>query len=97
MKRDLCTCGQTGAAGETAVEGAQCKMGIRTVSHTLEGHLAERLRLVSFHERVSESAVIEYALSRILIDEPQNELGRRLREAGATLRRKGRRAGSTTS
>ena len=81
----LCTCGQSRSA--IAVAAARdCPASIRTVSHTLEGHLAERLRFVAYRERVSESAVIEFALRGLLSDD--EELGPRMRDGGATLRRK---------
>ncbi len=83
VRRTLCSCGDDVKAVATA-----CPVSIRTVSHTIEGHLAERLRSVAYTERVSESAVIEFALRRLLLDEPQTELGRRMRDAGASLRRK---------
>ncbi len=69
----------------TPAEG--CSLGIRTVSHTLEGHLAEQLRYLAYRERVSESAVIEFAL-RGLLESGNERLGQRLRDGGATLRRK---------
>jgi hypothetical protein len=61
---------------------------ISTVSHTLETTVAERLRHFAFHERVSESAVIEYALREFFRTGDDAALGHRLREAGAALRRK---------
>lgn len=86
VRQVLCSCGQSSnAIGGTAVR--DCPASIRTVSHTLEGHLAERLRFVAYRERVSESAVIEFALRGLLISDDA-ELGSRMRDGGATLRRK---------
>jgi len=61
---------------------------IATVSHTLDADIAERLRYFAFRERISESAIIEFALRIFLDSRPEAELGDRLRAAGATLRRK---------
>lgn len=82
----LCSCGQSRSAIGVPASG-DCPASIRTVSHTLEGHLAERLRFVAYRERVSESAVIEFALRGLLISDDA-ELGSRMRDGGATLRRK---------
>ncbi len=62
---------------------------IATVSHTLHVEIAERLRHFAFRERISESAVIEFALRELFEGgEDDEKLGARLREAGAALRRK---------
>jgi len=61
---------------------------ISTVSHTLDADIAERLRYFAFRERISESAVIEFALRALLNSGAEPELGDRLRAAGAALRRK---------
>lgn len=61
---------------------------IATVSHTLDAEIAERLRFFAFRERISESAVIEYALRVFFETGDDAALGTRLREAGAALRRK---------
>ena len=62
---------------------------IATVSHTLHFEIAERLRHFAFRERISESAVIEFALRELFEGgEADAKLGARLREAGAALRRK---------
>ncbi len=61
---------------------------IATVSHTLDAEIAERLRHFAFHERISESAVIEFALRDLFAGGDDAALGARLRLAGAALRRK---------
>ncbi len=61
---------------------------IATVSHTLDAEVAERLRHFAFHERISESAVIEFALRELFATGDDVALGTRLRLAGAALRRK---------
>ncbi len=66
------------------------KSSIATVSHTLDSNVAERLRHFAFRERISESAVIEFALRSLFETDDEAELGRRLREAGAALRRRNR-------
>ncbi len=71
-----------GAAGK--------KASIATVSHTLDSNVAERLRHFAFRERISESAVIEFALRSLFESDDEAALGRRLREAGAALRRRNR-------
>jgi hypothetical protein len=86
LRQVLCDCSPGDSAH--ASQSAACSLSIRTVSHTLEGHLAERLRFVAYRERVSESAVIEFALRGLLSDDDDGELGSRMRNAGATLRRK---------
>jgi len=71
-----------GAAGK--------KASIATVSHTLDSTVAERLRHFAFRERISESAVIEFALRSLFESDDEAALGRRLRDAGAALRRRNR-------
>jgi len=66
------------------------KASIATVSHTLDSTIAERLRHFAFRERISESAVIEFALRSLFESGEEAELGLRLREAGAALRRRNR-------
>jgi hypothetical protein len=66
------------------------KASIATVSHTLDSTVAERLRHFAFRERISESAVIEFALRSLFESDDEEALGRRLREAGAALRRRSR-------
>jgi hypothetical protein len=61
---------------------------IATVSHTLDAEVAERLRHFAFRERISESAVIEFALRQLFAQGDNAMLGARLRESGAALRRK---------
>ena len=73
-----------GAVNETR----RAVIKISTVSHTLDTVLAEQLRYFAFRERISESAVIEYALRTFFDSGEEANLGDRLREAGAALRRK---------
>ncbi len=88
IRQILCDCG-VGRSDLTTQRGTvPCAVPIRTVSHTLEGHLAEQLRYVAYRERVSESAVIEFALRGLLVDGEDGQLGQRMRDGGATLRRK---------
>lgn len=87
MRRLLCDCDRDTATGSAPERESNCSAGIRTVSHTLDGHLAEKLRYMAFREKISESAVLEFALREVLIGDDQ-QLGQRMREAGATLRRK---------
>jgi hypothetical protein len=61
---------------------------VAKVSHTLEIGLAERLREFAFRERISESAVIEFALHRFFLSARDGALGVTLREGGAGKRRK---------
>ncbi|MBV8074706.1 MAG: hypothetical protein JO140_04680 [Candidatus Eremiobacteraeota bacterium] len=61
---------------------------VAKVSHTLEVDLAERLREFAFRERISESAVIEYALQRFFLSAREVTLGTSLRESGAGRRRR---------
>jgi hypothetical protein len=58
------------------------------VSHTLTCEIAERLRTFAFHQRFSESAVIEYALVRLFTGADDAALGAALRRTGAGRRRK---------
>jgi hypothetical protein len=68
--------------------GQAVRSSVAKVSHTLEVDLAERLREFAFHERVSESAVIEYALGRFFSSGKDATLGTALRTNGAGKRRK---------
>ena len=61
---------------------------IRTVSHTLESDLAQRLREFAFDTRVSESAVIEFALDAFFRSGDGQELASSLVAAGYGLRRR---------
>lgn len=61
---------------------------VAKVSHTLEVGLSERLREFAFRERISESAVIEYALIRFFLSGRDTALGVSLRDSGAGKRRK---------
>ncbi len=58
-----------------------------TRSHTLSADIQERLRTLAFRERISESAVVEFALLNLFI-EPEHELAKRLRAAGLRQRRR---------
>ncbi|GAC1568052.1 MAG: hypothetical protein NVS2B3_09580 [Vulcanimicrobiaceae bacterium] len=69
-------------------EPARAAVKISTVSHTLDTTVAEQLRHFAFRERISESAVIEYALRTFFASGNELTLGVRLRESGAALRRK---------
>ncbi|GAC1300195.1 MAG: hypothetical protein NVSMB19_06310 [Vulcanimicrobiaceae bacterium] len=73
-----------GSAGDFARKGLK----ISTVSHTLDAGVAEQLRHFAFRERISESAVIEFALRTFFSSGDDAALGKRLRDSGAALRRK---------
>jgi predicted transcriptional regulator len=62
---------------------------VAKVSHTLDTTLARRLETFAFFQRVSESAVIEHALSRFFeLSDKDDVLGEMLRKSGAGRRRK---------
>jgi predicted transcriptional regulator len=61
---------------------------VAKVSHTLSVSLADRLEEFAFRQRVSESAVIEYALNSFFSQANEDALGERLRESGAGRRRR---------
>jgi hypothetical protein len=85
----------TASDGKTAAPPVRRKTAvIATVSHTLDLEIAERLRHFAFRERMSESAVIEFALRALFESGDEALLGDRLREAGAALRRRNRLPGS---
>ncbi len=63
-------------------------LDLRTLSHTLEARLAERLQLFAFEARISESAVLEHAVRALLASGTDAELAARIRAAGFGLRRK---------
>ena len=68
----------------------------RTVSHTLDAIMADKLRKLAFVERVSESSVIELALNDLFSSEEDDaSRSTRIREGGYGLRRKPRYASST--
>lgn len=69
-------------------ESPKRSLKISTVSHTLEESIAERLRYFAFRERISESAVIEFALRVFFEEGDDTTLGQKLRAAGAALRRR---------
>lgn len=76
------------ASEPTAASAPQRSAKISTVSHTLDSQVAEKLRYFAFRERISESAVIEFALRVFFESGDDPNLGARLRQAGAALRRK---------
>jgi hypothetical protein len=76
------------AAEQLAPVAPRRPLRISTVSHTLDADIAERLRHFAFRERISESAVIEFALRTFFGSGNDQSLGSRLRDAGAALRRK---------
>jgi hypothetical protein len=62
---------------------------VAKVSHTLNIDLADRLEHFAFFQRVSESAVIEYALNLFFDqNDDETELGEQLRSEGLGRRRK---------
>ncbi len=61
---------------------------VAKVSHTLSVALADRLEEFAFRQRVSESAVIEYALNTFFSEGNEDALGERLRDSGAGRRRR---------
>ncbi len=65
------------------------KSNVAKVSHTLNVDLADRLERFAFFQRISESAVIEYALT-LFFDQGDDEaeLGEQLRKEGLGRRRK---------
>jgi hypothetical protein len=63
------------------------KMDLRTVSHTLTPSIAETLRTIAFTERISESAIVEYALEK-LFEHSRERVARDLKAWGATARRR---------
>jgi hypothetical protein len=65
------------------------KSSVAKVSHTLSVALAERLEAFAFFQRVSESAVIEHALTKFFgQSDDDSVLGDLLRREGAGRRRK---------
>jgi hypothetical protein len=80
--------GGTPAALDETTSAAGKFARIQTVSHTLETGVAERLRLFAFKQRISESAVLEFALLQFFSAGDDPELGAQLRAAGASLRRR---------
>lgn len=61
---------------------------VAKVSHTLSVSLADRLEEFAFRQRVSESAVIEYALNTFFSTANDDVLGEKLRDSGAGRRRR---------
>jgi hypothetical protein len=73
----------------TRVPAAARKSTVAKVSHTLSVSLAERLEEFAFFQRISESAVIEYALTSFFAQGGDDAaLGDILRRDGAGRRRK---------
>ena len=69
------------------------RMDLRTVSHTLTPPIAETLRTMAFTERISESAIVEYALHRLFENSPE-AIAEELKAWGATARRRAPADGS---
>lgn len=61
---------------------------IAKVSHTLSKDTHTQLEEFAFRQRISESAVIEFALERLFGYENDEKLGEYLRASGAGRRRK---------
>ncbi|GAC1309699.1 MAG: hypothetical protein NVS2B3_15920 [Vulcanimicrobiaceae bacterium] len=61
---------------------------LRTVCHTLPTPLAERLRLFAFEQRLSESAILEFAFTTLLQRDSESKIAAHMRAAGYGLRRK---------
>jgi hypothetical protein len=80
--------GASALNAEASSLSAKKSLKIATVSHTLAAEVAERLRNFAFRERISESAVIEFALRELFSGDDDPALGSRLRASGAALRRK---------
>jgi predicted transcriptional regulator len=76
------------AGNGTTRQSAAGQTRIAKVSHTLSAALADRLEEFAFRQRVSESAVIEYALAQFFDGRDDAELGELLRASGAGRRRK---------
>ena len=64
------------------------KTSYATISHTLPLDLTEHLRAFAHYQRVSASAVIEYALVGLFRTRDDAQLGAMLRRRGAGPRRK---------
>lgn len=74
---------------EVRTESVARKSSVSKVSHTLSVLLAERLEEFAFFQRVSESAVIEHALTTFFAQSSDDGLlGDVLRKGGAGRRRK---------
>ncbi len=72
-----------------APSATAAKSSVAKVSHTLNVDLADRLERFAFFQRVSESAVIEYALGLFFEQsDDEAELGTMLRNVGLGRRRK---------
>jgi hypothetical protein len=79
---------ETQSSVQLETPGAR-KSSVSKVSHTLSILLAERLEEFAFFQRVSESAVIEHALSTFFAQSGDDGvLGDVLRKGGAGRRRK---------
>jgi len=60
------------------------------LSVNVSGAIGRRLRKVAFEERLSESSIVEIALAMLFTRTSDANLGKYLRERGASLRRGGR-------
>jgi hypothetical protein len=60
------------------------------LSVNVSGAIGRRLRKVAFEERLSESSIVEIALALLFTRTSDANLGKYLRERGASLRRGGR-------
>jgi hypothetical protein len=57
------------------------------LSVNVSGSIGKRLRKVAFEERLSESSIVEIALDSLFARTSEANLGKYLREHGASLRR----------
>ncbi len=60
------------------------------LSVNVSSAIGRRLRKVAFEERLSESSIVEIALATLFTRTSDANLGKYLRERGASLRRGGR-------
>jgi hypothetical protein len=63
------------------------------LSVNVSGEIGRRLRKVAFEERLSESSIVEVALALLFTRTNDANVGKYLREHGASLRREGRGGG----
>lgn len=73
--------------GDEAVQNAAALPGPVKLSVNVTHDIGSRLRKVAFEERLSESSIVEIALDLLFAKSTDAQVGKFLRDRGASLRR----------
>jgi hypothetical protein len=87
---ELQASGTDGAVASIAPGGGAGSSGAVKLSVNVTRDIGIRLRRIAFDERVSESSIVEIALTGLFTEMSDAQLGHFLRSQGASLRRPAR-------